>query len=622
MHYSIIQKTNLQILIFKILIIVGICPQELTAKTLRYRCILREEPSTHITVGWDQVSGSNPVIYYGITDFGTDYQKYPESSTVQRTVIAKGMNNHFARLSKLKPNTVYYFVVVDSEGVGQRYSFCTLPDDHNTRLSIVCGGDSRNLKTARLNANRLAGKLRPHFIMFAGDMTGGDTDREWVEWMNDWQQSFGADGRITAIVPARGNHEFSNKTLYDVFDVKNPDNYYAISINRGLLRVYTLNSMMPSSGEQRDWLETDLMSNQSVAWRFAQYHHPMRPHTKRKAENEMIRKNWAPLFETFGVQLVLECDSHTAKYTWPIRSSNEKGNVEGFLRDDANGVVYIGEGGWGAPLRAADDAKTWTRATESINHINWVFIDTDKIEVRTLKTDNANGVSALSDLNRFQYPIGIDLWKPNGEELISIENRNKDRFRPLAKQVLTEIKTLKAMPLEDGSVELYWQGLYEEKGMSYKVQYSTNKLYWSTLGTVAGLGANTIKPNEYLFTDKTKGRGAKIYYRVVALAENGTERCKEEVELRNLSSDSNMETLQVSLATGILQVNLEIPMSNEDCLFEVFDINRKQVFIQRMPLSEGKHTIPLNIRHLKSGYYLLEISFGAQILRKSIQINK
>lgn len=604
-----------------VLLLLGLNIPEAESKTARYRCIIRDEPATTITIGWDQVSGSNPIVYYGTSDFGANAAQYPLKDAPQRVVTAKGMNNHFARLSKLKPNTIYYFVIVDTEGSSQRFSFRTLPDDYNTRLSIVCGGDSRNLKAARINGNKSVAKLRPHFVMFAGDMTGGDTDYEWVEWFNDWQQSIGADGRITAIIPARGNHEFNNKTILDMFDVRHPDIYYGLTFARGLLRVYTLNSLMPSSGEQRDWLEIDLRDNQDVAWRFAQYHHPMRPHTKRKGENETIRKNWAPLFERFRLQLALECDAHVFKYTWPIRSSIEKGNEEGFVRDDENGVVYIGEGGWGAPLRENNDDKKWTRSSASINHVNWVFIDLDKIEVRTVKTDNANGISNLQDHTRFQNPVGIDLWRFDGVENISILNRNKMAFRPKSKQILIEIQEAKAQSLGNGAIEIFWQTVYEEAGTRYKIQYSQNKLYWKTLADLEGLGATTLKPNEYLFTDASQKRSGKTYYRIIAVDAAGNERHKQEVEVRSLSSYNEMDVLSVNISTGILNVDLEL-QGNEEVLIEIYDINRKMVFVQRMQLKSHTHRIPLNIRHLKTGNYLMEISYGQQLLRKQVMIHQ
>ncbi len=594
----------------------------LQAKTGRYRCILRDDPATTITIGWDQLSGNNPVVYYGAVDYGENITAYPHQAYPKRSIQAKGMHNHFARLTKLRPNTVYYFVIADSEGKSRRFSFRTLPDDHNARLSIVAGGDSRNFKMARLNANRIVAKLRPHFVMFSGDMTGGDTDKEWKEWFDDWQSTISADGRITAILPARGNHEYSNSTITNMFDVAHPDIYYGITFARGLLRVYTLNSLMATSGEQRNWLEQDLRTHQHIAWRFAQYHHAMRPHTKRKAEQEALRKYWAPLFERYKLQLALECDSHVSKYTWPIRASKARGHDEGFIRDDANGVVYIGEGGWGAPLRKNNDDKNWTRASGQLNQVKWIFFDLGKVEIRTVRTDNANSVGALEDANRFEMPNDISLWEPNGLDKIVIFNPNKNKFKALPKKILTEITLAKAETVNNNEVDIYWATIYEEKGMRYRLQYSSNKLYWKTIATLDGLGSNRTKPNEYLFSDKPGDRRTgKVYYRITALDAENNERFKEEIEIRSLSSYSDMETFRVGINTGILNIDLEL-LERERVAFEIYDINRNRVFIQNTQLSAGQHRIPLNIRHLQRGHYLLEISYGQQLLRKSIEVYK
>ena len=43
----------------------------------------------------------------------------------------RGMNNHFVRLSSLEPDTAYYFVIEDSEGVSERYWVRTGPADRS-----------------------------------------------------------------------------------------------------------------------------------------------------------------------------------------------------------------------------------------------------------------------------------------------------------------------------------------------------------------------------------------------------------------------------------------------------------------------------------------------------------
>lgn len=413
------------------------------ARAERFRVMWHGDPATSMVIGWDQVSGSNPRVVYDSRDHGLSINNYPLSEPAHHIVEAKMMRNHFVRLRNLRPNTVYYFVVVDSEGSSRRYSFKTAPADPETPMSIVAGGDSRNYRAARRFANRMVSKIRPDFIMFAGDMTGGDSGPEWIEWLTDWQETFGEDGRIFPIVVARGNHESSNKTLLQLFDLPNTEGYYAFTFGGSLLRLYTLNSMIAVGGDQRNWLEQDLQQNgESVQWRLAQYHHAMRPHTRAKGEKDQQVVYWAPLFFAYQIDLVLESDSHVVKWTYPIRPSRSTAHDEGFIRDDENGTVYIGEGCWGAPLRNNDDEKSWTRASDSFNQFKLIFVSRDKMEVRTVMTDRVEEVSALPDDQRFVLPPGFPLWQPATGPVVTIKARQTNQpalsLKPVVKKKPTD----------------------------------------------------------------------------------------------------------------------------------------------------------------------------------------
>lgn len=394
----------------------------LWANTNKYRLTLRNNPATSIVIGWNQASGSNAVVHYGTVDYGTNWNNYPSSKSPSRQVSYKGMNNSFARLTGLTPNTAYYFVIRDSDGTSQRFWFKTAPNSQSDRLSFISGGDSRNNRTPRINANKLVSKLRPHAVLFGGDMTDNDTNSQWTEWFDDWQYTTGSDGRMIPIVATRGNHEGSNATIYNLFDTPSSEVYYALTFAGGLVRTYTLNTEMSISGNQTSWLQNDLSNNNSVTWKMAQYHKPMRPHVSSKSEGNSQYSSWASLFYDKKVKLVIECDAHTVKTTWPIRPSTGSGSDEGFVRDDANGTVYAGEGCWGAPLRGNNDNKNWTRNSGQFNQFKWIFVDQNKIEIRTVKVDNANQVGQVNDNNIFAAPSNLDVWNPSNGAVVIITN--------------------------------------------------------------------------------------------------------------------------------------------------------------------------------------------------------
>ncbi len=408
------------------LLLVLCCLEVAFAKIVRLRCMWRDNPATTMVIGWDQITGGNPVLHYGLQDGGKNPSAYSNSVKPARTQDAKGMRNHFARLSNLQPNTKYYFVIQDTEGCSVSFSFRTAPNNPNQRLSIIAGGDSRNHREARRNANQLVSKLKPHCVMFGGDMTADDSGNSWKEWFDDWQYTMGQSRQLIPIIPARGNHEASNQSIVDLFDVKSNEVYYGLTLGGGLLRIYTLNTLIPSGGSQKAWLEGDLKKNQRATWRFAQYHHTIRPHTASKPEKDELLINWATLFHKYNMNLVVESDAHVVKWTYPIRPSNDAGSDQGFVRDDKAGTVYVGEGCWGAPLRANNDDKSWTRASGKFNQFKWIFVDKDKVEVRTVQTDCAPQVVPLRENNIF-YPQckGLRLWNPPTGGVVTLKPRVK-----------------------------------------------------------------------------------------------------------------------------------------------------------------------------------------------------
>lgn len=415
-----------------LLLISLLISSQILAETRRFRCMFTADPSTTMTIGFEQYNGSsNPfddegtaTLYYDTSPHGSNEADYAFSQGVDREVDYKGMENNFVRLTGLTPETRYYFIIKDDQGTSQVLFFETLSDDPSKRLSIIAGGDSRDIPIldddiGRQNANRLVAKLRADVILFGGDMTFSDDvthpidANEWPEWMDDWQLTISNDGRVTPIIAARGNHELDNNSIYHFFDVPNPDIYYSLSLGGGLLQTVTLNSEISRLGNQLTWLENSL-SETCATWKIVQYHRPTRPHDSDKDEQDDQADNWSPLFEEHGVQLVIESDAHLCKYTYPVVRSDDTGSSEGFLRDDENGVLYIGEGGWGAELRDVDDAKDWTMAHMTSNQFKWIFVDQDNIEIRTINTDNADSVTPKTDIDdKFSMPNNIDVWNPS-----------------------------------------------------------------------------------------------------------------------------------------------------------------------------------------------------------------
>lgn len=492
---------------YQIIIFLVFLTQLTFAKADKFRVMWREDPSTTMVVGWNQKSGIHPVLLIDSEDHKRDATEYAYVLEPSHIVMAKGMHNHYVRLKNLRPNTVYYFIIQDSEGLSERYSFKTAPNDPSERLSIIAGGDSRNNRDARRDANRLVGKLRPTCVMFGGDMTGADSDEQWRMWFDDWQLTFARDGRITPIIVTRGNHEQDNRSLINLFDVKSSEVYYALNLGGDLLRIYTLNSLIPSGGNQRDWLERDLKAHTQTTWKSAQYHHTIRPHTSKKPEKNEQLINWATLFYKYGVNFVVESDAHVVKATWPISPSKASGSEEGFIRDDEKGTVYVGEGCWGAPIRAANDSKVWTRNADSFNQFKWIFVDRSKVEIRTVKTDGAERVGEVRPSDIFTAPRNLSIWNPSNGDVIVIPNKKGGFFelptfeKDEPELVKTNGNNNSSASYEDmeitsfaasragDDVAIRWKTMNEPNGILFEIQRSTgDKENYRTIEKLYGKG--------------------------------------------------------------------------------------------------------------------------------------
>lgn len=403
------------------------------ATTSNHTLSYRDDPATTIVVGW---SGDDGTVYYGTTNNGQNYMSYANNKATDRQATVKGQNRKFARLTGLTPNTVYYFVVHDNAGqTSQVFKFQTLSDNPNDPVSFISGGDTRqgvwpvencNCRTERQEGNQLVAKLRPDFVAFNGDFIRNtplvsDDAQEWTDWFADWSLATSGDGRLTPIIMTQGNHE-DGDDMYNLFDIPQ-DEYYALDIHGGLIRMYSLNSELNacSDAAQLNWFDTDLQNHSGTGndpiYKIAQYHIPTLALGNSYGLQSDQMDCWVPLFEQYGVNLVLESHTHITKWTYPVVKNGAGTDFE----LDPNGIVYIGEGQWGAPHRALDfsmnpgdgNYEEWIRDQDVFDNFFFITADQNGMCIQTVRFDNVAGVATLFDDDLGSaLPSGVSLWTP------------------------------------------------------------------------------------------------------------------------------------------------------------------------------------------------------------------
>jgi acid phosphatase type 7 len=338
----------------------------------------QSDPSTSMTITWrtDNNSGEHILRYATRPDAGSRRWTTRKAETFSFEETTAWL--HTVELTGLRPGSKYY-VTIDHPDYPDRFSFRTLPDSRNRReLVFLAGGDSRSRRDVRREMNELAASANPDFIIFTGDFINTAlSEQQWDDWFDDWhEQMITAGGRRIPVIPAIGNHEVDGSYLqprgkapfyFNRFVAPEPRNYYVLQLGPDLVVVTLDSDHITGVTEQTEWLDETLNNYRDLNWKMVQYHVAAWP-SVRDFDGDIpkkIREHWIPVFERHNVDIVIEAHDHAYKKTVPIRNNQQ---------DDENGIVYLGDGGWGAPIRDTKDANEywWLEEAVKIDHF-WKF---------------------------------------------------------------------------------------------------------------------------------------------------------------------------------------------------------------------------------------------------------
>ncbi|MDF1741225.1 MAG: metallophosphoesterase [Verrucomicrobiales bacterium] len=258
---------------------------------------------------------------------------------------------YFAQMEGLQPGASYEYVLrADNVDVGEGW-FTTAPAVNRSPIQFVVGGDMGT--TTAIPVCKLAGRLDPMFALVGGDLAyanGRDTYK-WFDWIDNWVEFVrGSGGRDIPMIMGIGNHEMKGLRIrekdapfyFSFFDLPNGESNFTVDFADYLSVVLLDSNHAQRVKSQNFWLNLELAARKDRPHLFTIYHRPAWG-TGMKRNVKDIQEHWSPLFEKYGVDCVFENDHHTYKRTHKIT---------GGVRDDENGILYIGDGAWGARLRA------------------------------------------------------------------------------------------------------------------------------------------------------------------------------------------------------------------------------------------------------------------------------
>jgi hypothetical protein len=321
------------------------------------------DPTTTMAIQWH-----TPADEYGdsITLATTDGETVFSGVS---TTIADQILVHKVALVDLQPNTEYTFRIGDYE---QTYRFRTAPANLDEPLRFIIGGDVYAKTKIFRRMSKTVLENHPHFVVLGGDLAYAihplsSPIRRWVSFLRDWKDyMIDGEGRIIPFLLVPGNHDVTSNNyelFFSLFAFPQKQLYRAVDFGHYLsLFLLDTGHFQPIEGRQTLWLDKALAERTDVAFRFAIYHEAAYPsyYPYQSLIPKKIRSNWVPLFEKYNLLAAFENHNHAFKRTHPIKA----GQI------DPTGVVYIGDGGWGATPRKTNDL--WYLAKR--NRKNNVFL--------------------------------------------------------------------------------------------------------------------------------------------------------------------------------------------------------------------------------------------------------
>ena len=158
-----------------------------------------------------------------------------------------------------------------------------------------------------------------------------------------------------------GNHDLAGDSTGTVLGAERTYTW-----SEGPVQFFMLDSNRVDAA-QTAWLAAELAASQARL-KVAVYHHPGLT-VGLHENNRPVQERWMPLFEQFGVDLVLNGHNH------------------GYEHSMQNGVDYVVTGGGGAQLYPCVDDQPWLITCLSVNHFLIVEVEGSKISVKAIGTD-------------------------------------------------------------------------------------------------------------------------------------------------------------------------------------------------------------------------------------------
>lgn len=334
-----------------------------------------------VTVTWNG-QGTADSIKWGYTPV-YEKGKFIAASRASVTFTGNWFSYNFG--NGITPSAILYYQILDSHtatwGGQQKYhTAAAIPSDTSTTdFSFAAAGDSRDATTEFTTvANSMYAK-KPDFAIFVGDLTHhGNVASEWTNWFNSADSLvynkvvFHCEGNHDAEAPANYLNNFDLPTNGDGSDY----NFYSYTYGNTLFIVLNFEYGNVAPANVGDWVaQTNWMNNllsnvdnTKIKWKVVSWHEPY--YTAGGSSGDMSYGGWWPLFDKYGVDLVINCHDHDYQRFNPINQSvSTTAPVSTYGSGPTEGRCEIVCGGAGAPLdKQVDFSDQFLATFQSVNN--------------------------------------------------------------------------------------------------------------------------------------------------------------------------------------------------------------------------------------------------------------
>lgn len=277
--------------------------------------------SRFVTWQCDSVVREAHIEYYRLDSLTAHHDTLLDVEAIGETFRSQGGISAFYRAELPCLATGHYFYRICHKGLPptEWYSF-VVNDMTDSVFSFIYIGDIQDSIggiTGQMTQQIVARHPESEFFVLGGDLIHRPHEVYWDEAFAGIE-AFATSHTTLAVT---GNHEYI-KGLFQKSEQRFPlhfayflDNYhregscyYSIRYDNAELYFIDSNSDLPALIKQRNQLK-EALSQSTAQWKIAVMHHP--PYSiRRKSNNLHQRRLFAPLFEQYGVQLVMAGHEH------------------------------------------------------------------------------------------------------------------------------------------------------------------------------------------------------------------------------------------------------------------------------------------------------------------------